>query len=181
MSENLRELVEDLAIVYPDGTPALVQVDDYLERSMLAQALADEAGLYGIALLQVSTPEDAQKQWPTGEGHTGRAGLALIDAGVGERWAPWLEANREAFPAWMRFVVVLVTPQDLPVLARLGWRFASSPPPAPSPRPRLRSARRHARPELLSRGAPPPVPPRAWSPSGLSGSHLPCPLDRPRR
>ncbi len=125
MSENVRDLIEDLTAAYPDGTPVLVLVDDYLERKDIAAALAEEADLYGIELLQSPTPEDAQGRWPTGEGSRGRAALALIDAGAGERWAPWLEANREALPQWMRFVVVLMMPQDVPALARLAPAFLS--------------------------------------------------------
>ncbi len=44
---------------------------------------------------------------------------------MGERWAPWLEANREALPQWMRFVVVLMMPEDVPALARLAPAFLS--------------------------------------------------------
>lgn len=104
MSEDLRELIEDLAAAYPDGTPVLVLIDDYLERAKLAVALAEEADLYGIEVFQSSTLEDAQQRWPTREGNCGRAALALIETGAGEHWAPWLEANREALPQWMRFV-----------------------------------------------------------------------------
>lgn len=125
MSENLRDLVEDLATVSADGTAALVQVDDYLERTMLAESLVEEAGLYGIQVLTLRTPEDAQQQLPTAGGSAGRAALALIDAGAGERWAPWLEANREALPQWVRFLVTLVMPEDIPSLARLAPAFMS--------------------------------------------------------
>jgi len=124
MSESLRDLVEDLASV-SEGQPALVLVDNYRERERLAKDLTEEADLYGIQVIVPSTPEDAQQQVSAGNGNGARAAVILIDAGAADAWGPWLEANREALPQWVRFVVVLMMPADVPVLSRLAPAFMS--------------------------------------------------------
>lgn len=118
MSEHLRDLVEDSATTCANGEPALVLVDDYLERSMLVESLTQEADLYGVHVLALSRPEQAQAQLPTAAGAETRAAVVLVDAGEAATWASWLEANREALPQWVRFLIVLIMPADVPILSR---------------------------------------------------------------
>jgi hypothetical protein len=125
MSENIRDLVEDLATVSADGSAALVLVDDYLERAKLLESFTEEASLYGILAITLGTPEEAQRQLPTADRSGGRAALVPVDAGEAQHWAPWLEATREALPQWVRFLVVLMMPEDVSILARLAPAFMS--------------------------------------------------------
>lgn len=123
MSEPLAALIDDLASEYADGLPAIVLVDDYLEREQIVTSVTAEAELHDIEVVHLATPaEAAEKLAPT---DAVRAVAVLIDAGAAEKWAPWLESNREAFPRWARFFVILMTVQDVPVLAKLAPSFMS--------------------------------------------------------
>ncbi len=127
MPENVSDLVEDLASDLAEGSPAIVLVENYLERAKLAESLIEEADLHGIDMVSLSGPEEAQERLPaTGETDaTRRAALVLIDADAAGTWAPWLEANREALPQWVRFLIVLMTASDVPNLSRLAPAFMS--------------------------------------------------------
>lgn len=125
MSESLSNLIEDLVSSCAAGQPALVLVDDYLERAKLAKSITEEASLHAVRVITLSVLEDAKQGLSDPEGREDFAAIILVDPGAAEVWGPWLEANREALPQWVRFLVVLMMPADVPVLSRLAPAFMS--------------------------------------------------------
>lgn len=125
MSEDVRSLIEDLATAEQDGVPAVILVDDYRERADLAAELSEEASLFGIDLVLVISVEEASERLPSLDARRDKAVLILIDAGNATSFGQWLNANREALPAWARFVLVLMLRQDFPMLAKEAPAFMS--------------------------------------------------------
>lgn len=125
MAEALSNLLEDLTSSYPDGTPVLVLVDDYATRQQLADAIVDEARIFGVEVYVASRLEDAMAHLPTMSVLRDQAALLLIDAETAASFGPWLESAREALPQWVRFLVLLVLPDDVPALATTAPAFMS--------------------------------------------------------
>lgn len=125
MGTSLKDLIEDLASTAPDGTPVVVLAQDYRERTDLAQALSEEASLFGIEVVSFTRLEDAIEQLPRLEAQRDQAALVLIEPHEATAFGPWLDASREALPLFVRFVVVLVLHKDFPAFAKAAPAFMS--------------------------------------------------------
>jgi len=125
MPGALSNLLEDLALSYPDGSPAIVTVTDYRERGRLADALVEGAKVFGIDLIPMVRSEDVMARLPTLSARSDQAALILVDAGAAGALGPWLEAARESLPEWVRFLILLVVPQEVPIIAKTAPAFLS--------------------------------------------------------
>lgn len=115
-SHDVPALIQSLVSEERDGTPQLVLVDDYLERKELAEALQSEAAVYGLEARPYDDILQADERWPSLE-PARHAAIVLVDSGKGREWGEYLSANREQLPGWVRFLIVLVMPPDVPALA----------------------------------------------------------------
>jgi hypothetical protein len=115
-SHNVPALIQTLVSEERDGTPQLVLVDNYLKRQDLAEALRREVAVYGLEAMSYQNRQQADEGLPAlvPERHVA---IALVDSGKGHDWGEYLSANREQLPRWVRFLIVLVMPPDLPALA----------------------------------------------------------------
>jgi hypothetical protein len=125
MAETLSNLFEDLTSAYPNGSPVIVIVNDYRSRQQLVDDMVDEARIFGVELVVSPRLEDAMARLPILSAQRDQAALLLIDADAAEPFGPWLDAAREALPNWVRFLLLLVLPQDIPALARTAPAFMS--------------------------------------------------------
>lgn len=125
MGANLQNLIEDLAITAPDGTPTIILVEDYRERVDLAQAIQDEAALFGVEIVSFARLDHAQEGLPQLDAQRNQAALLLVDPHEASAFGPWLDAIREALPSFVRFLVVVVLRGDLAALAKSAPAFMS--------------------------------------------------------
>jgi len=121
----LSNLLEDLTVSFPNGSPVIVLVDDYGARRRLVDALVEEARIFSIELHVASRLEEAMARLPTLSVNRNEAALLLIDAGAAESFGPWLDAAREALPGWVRFLLLVMLPEDIPTLAKAAPAFMS--------------------------------------------------------
>lgn len=125
MPEALSNLFEDLTSAYPNGSPVIVVVNDYRSRQQLVDDMVEEASIFGIELILLPRLEDAMARLPMLSARRNQAALLLIDADTAEPFGPWLDAAREALPEWVRFLLLLVLPHDIPALAKTAPAFMS--------------------------------------------------------
>lgn len=125
MAEALSNLLEDLTSSCPNGSPVVVLVNDYIARQQLADAIVDEARNFGVEVYVSSRLEEAMAHLPTLSVKRDQAALLLVDAETAAAFGPWLEAAREALPQWVRFLILLILPDDVPALATTAPAFMS--------------------------------------------------------
>lgn len=125
MTSDVRTVIDRLAQQEVGGVPALVVADSFDERATLVEALSSEAAVHGISLVVIDELSTATERAEALSVEADQALVLLIGLGQGALWGEWLDAYRDRFPLWARFVLVVVFRRDQGELLRNAPAFFS--------------------------------------------------------